>query len=133
VRPSSCSLIAFNLSDDSISFFTPMYRAYVYVYHSHPGYFGKCGMRDFHQQKNHSRCPTINLDKVWSLLESGAREQAAQQPDKAAVIDVTQHGFFKVLGNGQLPQQPVLVRARYFSKIAERKIREAGGACQLVA
>lgn len=90
-------------------------------------------MRTFHKQPNHYRCPTINLDKLWSLLGEDARKQAAEQPNKAAVIDAPRHGFFKVLGNGQLPQQPILLRTRFVSKIAERKIREVGGAVQLVA
>ena len=38
-----------------------------------------------------------------------------------------------MLGKGALPEQPVLVRAKFFSKLAEKKIKEAGGAVQLVA
>jgi hypothetical protein len=33
------------------------------------------------------------------------------------VIDVTKHGIFKVLGKGQLPQQPLVVKAKFFSKL----------------
>ena len=60
-----------------------------------------------------------------------ARKNASK--DAAPVIDVTQHGLFKVLGKGQLPQQPVVVKAKFFSSRAERKIKEVGGACILVA
>jgi len=45
------------------------------------------------------------------------------------VIDVTQSGFFKVLGKGRLPKQPVIVKAKFFTKTAEKKIKEVGGAC----
>jgi large subunit ribosomal protein L27Ae len=38
-----------------------------------------------------------------------------------------------VLGKGRLPQQPVIVKAKYFSHSAEEKIRSVGGACVLVA
>jgi ribosomal protein L15 len=38
-----------------------------------------------------------------------------------------------VLGKGRLPDIPVVVRARYFSKEAEQKIKEAGGVVELVA
>ena len=31
---------------------------------------------------------------------------------------VTQHGLFKVLGKGKLPNQPIVVRAKFFSKLA---------------
>merc|ERR1712021_255728 len=34
----------------------------------HPGYFGKLGMRYFHKTNNQYHCPTINLDKVWTLV-----------------------------------------------------------------
>ncbi len=39
----------------------------------------------------------------------------------------------QVLGKGSLPEQPLLVRAKFFSKLAEKKIKEVGGAVQLVA
>jgi len=42
-------------------------------------------------------------------------------------------GYFKVLGNGQLPATPVIVKAKFFSKHAEAKIKAAGGAVVLVA
>jgi len=38
-----------------------------------------------------------------------------------------------VLGKGRIPKIPMVVRARYFSKEAERKIKEAGGIVELVA
>ncbi len=62
-----------------------------------------------------------------------ARVKAAADKSVAAEIDVTKHGIFKVLGKGQLPAQPVVVKAKFFSKLAEKKIKEAGGACVLVA
>ena len=42
-------------------------------------------------------------------------------------------GFFKVLGRGELPKTACIVRAKEFSKIAEKRIRAVGGVCQLVA
>lgn len=35
---------------------------------SHPGYFGKVGMRHFHLTTQSAYCPTVNLDKLWSLV-----------------------------------------------------------------
>ena len=52
---------------------------------------------------------------------------------KAPVIDVSRAGYFKVLGKGNLPKQPVIVKARFFSRIAEEKIKKVGGACILTA
>merc|ERR1712136_691241 len=34
----------------------------------HPGYFGKVGMRHFHIRKNTHHMPTINLDRLWTLV-----------------------------------------------------------------
>ena len=99
----------------------------------HPGYFGKVGMRHFHWVKNRDWCPTINVDKLWSLVSEQTREVYKKKTDFAPVIDCVRAGYFKVLGNGAIPQQPVIVKAKFFSKRAEKKIQAAGGACVLVA
>ncbi|AFZ79183.1 60S ribosomal protein L27a, putative [Theileria equi strain WA] len=96
----------------------------------HPGYFGKVGMRHFHKIKNQTFSKSINVNQLWNLVPEDVRTGSA---DKAPVVDVIQKGFFKVLGTGSLPKRPIIVKARLFSKIAEKKIKEAGGACVLVA
>ena len=57
---------------------------------SHPGYFGKVGMRHFHLTKQKYWCPTINLDRLWSLVSEQTRQAYKDREDKAPVIDVTQ-------------------------------------------
>eukprot|EP00178_Gracilaria_changii_P008355 TRINITY_DN25500_c0_g1_i1.p1 TRINITY_DN25500_c0_g1~~TRINITY_DN25500_c0_g1_i1.p1 ORF type:complete len:151 (-),score=21.43 TRINITY_DN25500_c0_g1_i1:352-804(-) len=102
----------------------------------HPGYFGKVGMRHLHLTRNKYHCPTINVDRVWSLLPKKTLEKYQTSADlkgHAPVIDCTAAGVFKVLGKGRVPNQPVVVRARFFSRVAEEKIRAAGGVCELVA
>ena len=42
-------------------------------------------------------------------------------------------GYYKLLGKGRLPKQPVIVKAKFFSKQAEDKIKAVGGACVLCA
>lgn len=42
-------------------------------------------------------------------------------------------GYYKVLGKGKLPKQPVIVKAKFFSRRAEEKIKAVGGACVLMA
>jgi large subunit ribosomal protein L27Ae len=61
------------------------------------------------------------------------RIQYANNKDKVPVIDVLKAGYFKVLGKGRLPNQPVVVKAKFFSKTAERRIKAVGGACVLTA
>lgn len=97
----------------------------------HPGFYGKKGQRHFHYQKNQYFRPTINLDKLWTLASEEARKTSTEA--KAAVIDVTKHGYFKVLGKGELPKVPVIVKAKEISRIAEKRIKEVGGAVQLIA
>ncbi|XP_019161890.1 PREDICTED: 60S ribosomal protein L27a-3-like [Ipomoea nil] len=100
----------------------------------HPSYFGKVGMRYFHKLRNKIFCPTVNIDKIWSLLPPEVQEKAAKNKDSAPLIDVTQFDYFKVLGKGALPpSQPVVVKAKLISKIAQRKIKEAGGAVVLIS
>jgi large subunit ribosomal protein L27Ae len=99
----------------------------------HPGYFGKKGIRVFNLQRNRLHAPSINIDRVWTLLTEQSRKIYSGNNDRVPVIDVTKAGYFKVLGKGFLPVQPVVVKAKFFSKIAEKKIRAVGGACVLTA
>ncbi|MEQ2195322.1 60S ribosomal protein L27A, partial [Xenoophorus captivus] len=110
----------------------------------HPGYFGKVGMRHYHLKRNTSYCPTINLDKLWTLVSEQTRLNYAKKPDgPAPVIDAVRavsvitvsslQGYYKVLAKGKLPKQPVIVKAKFFSRQAEEKIKEVGGACVLMA
>ncbi|GAB0092062.1 zinc transporter 1 [Sergentomyia squamirostris] len=100
----------------------------------HPGYFGKVGMRVFHMRRNQSHCPTINLDKLWSLVGDKVREDCAKEGAKGVpVVDLVKFGYYKLLGRGHLPKQPIIVKAKFFSSKAELKIKKAGGACILRA
>lgn len=47
-------------------------------------------MRHFHLNRNHSFAPTLNLDKLWSLVGQENRERAAKEADKIPVIDIVQ-------------------------------------------
>jgi len=69
------------------------------------------------------------------LVPAEQREKflSGKNKDSAPVIDLLSLGYAKVLGKGRLPSQPIVVRARYVSSEAERKIKEAGGVIELVA
>merc|ERR1712135_129655 len=100
----------------------------------HPGYFGKVGMRHFHIRKNTHHMPTINLDRLRTLVTEQTKQKYQNHPEKKApVIDVIKAGYYKVLGKGVLPKQPVIVKAKFFSRGAEEKIKSVGGACILSA
>jgi len=90
-------------------------------------------MRHYHLKNNKDFHPTVNIDKLWSLVSEATRTTYEKSKDKVPVIDATKAGFHKVLGKGRLPNQPVVVKARFFSKTAERRIKAVGGACVLTA
>ena len=74
-------------------------------------------MRRFHYKKNPDFCPTINIDRLWSLVPEGVYEKSAAGSEQAPVIDVTKLGYFKVLGKGILPSIPIVIKAKFFSKL----------------
>lgn len=99
----------------------------------HPGYFGKVGMRYFHKTNNKFWRPVVNVDKLWSLVDAESRTKVAKNKELAPVVDVLKSGYAKVLGNGSLPSRPIIVKARYVSNLAEKKIKAKGGAVVLTA
>merc|ERR1711926_11587 len=91
----------------------------------HPGGRGNAGGQHHHR---------INLDRLWTLVSEQTQQKYKNHPEnKVPVIDVVRAGFYKVLGKGVLPKQPVIVKAKFFSRIAEEKIKSVGGACILTA
>merc|ERR1712212_436551 len=82
--------------------------------------------------------PTINVDHIWALVPEATRDKyrntylAAKTVEekaavKAPVFNMEKAGYFKVLGKGRLPNHPIIVKAKYFSAKAERKIKATGG------
>lgn len=108
-------------------------------------------MRRFHYKRNPDFCPSINVDRLWSMVPEGVYEKAKADSSMAPVIDVTKlvsnntihntmnkdvrksnnklifliswrylQGYFKVLGKGNLPSIPLVVKAKFFSKDVSR-------------
>uniref|UniRef100_A0A452T9P7 Large ribosomal subunit protein uL15 n=1 Tax=Ursus maritimus TaxID=29073 RepID=A0A452T9P7_URSMA len=48
------------------------------------------------------------------------------KPGAAPIIDGVQSGYYKVLGKGKLPKQPVILKAKFFSRRGEEKIKGVG-------
>merc|ERR1711966_427392 len=98
----------------------------------HPGYFGKVGMRYFHKTQNQFHRPVLNIDKLWTLVSKQTR--TVQRKDgKVPVIDLGVSGYSKLLGKGICPKIPCVVKAKFFSRKAEKKINAIGGQCVLSA
>ncbi|MCK9151333.1 uL15m family ribosomal protein [Methanobacterium alcaliphilum] len=89
-----------------------------------PKHFGKYGFK--RPLKSINEVNTVNLsyldEKSEQLLEKGL----ATKENDVIVIDVTDLGYNKVLGQGKLTK-PLNIKAPVFSASAERKIQEAGG------
>jgi ribosomal protein L15 len=86
--------------------------------------------------KTGTRRLTLLFPQLWSLIPAEKRDEylaEGAKKDTVPVLDLLPLGYSKVLGKGRLPNVPLLVRARWFSKEAERKITEAGGVCELIA
>ena len=88
--------------------------------------------------------PTINVENIWALVSEETRDTyrknflAAKTDEeraavKAPVFNLSSAGFFKVMGKGRLPRHPIIVKAKYFTARAEKKIKDAGGMCVLTA
>ena len=58
-------------------------------------------MRRFHLTRNLFWRPTINVDKLWTLVPATEKEGLTESSTVVPVIDVLQHGYAKILGNGQ--------------------------------
>lgn len=119
----------------------------------HPDHFGKKGMRKFFTKKTYSFNPSVNLDRissmlltkikkkkeVFSALETNSIDENLSFNPKVLSqdkknfffpyqINLSHYGFSKVLGKGKKPIFPLLIKAKSFSTGAKRKILKTGGA-----
>ncbi|KAJ1504306.1 60S ribosomal protein L28 [Coelomomyces lativittatus] len=89
-------------------------------------------MRYFHLNKNKYWKPVVNVQALWSLVGESVRQEYKAHPTLVPVIDTLQAGYGKVLGKGSLPPQPLIVKAREVSALAEEKIKSVGGIVELI-
>lgn len=95
-------------------------------------------MRYYNAWKKTKDGDTItNVGNLWALAGEqaymDAKKRVESNDKKAVVLDLKEKGYSKVLGKGTLPKIPLIVRAQFVSKSAERKIRAAGGIVELRA
>ncbi|KAL8282335.1 hypothetical protein RB597_009846 [Gaeumannomyces tritici] len=101
----------------------------------HPGGRGLAGGQHHHRTNLDKYHPGY-FGKLWSLIPAEKQAEYAKagaSSDKIPQIDLLSFGYSKLLGKGRLPEVPLVVRARWVSKEAEKKIKDAGGAIELVA
>lgn len=68
---------------------------------------------------------TDHLKAVNSVSEQTQVNAAKNKIGAAPIMDVVRWGYYRVLGKETLPKQPVIVRAKFFSRRAE-KIKGVG-------
>ena len=71
-------------------------------------------MRRFHLTQNALWRPIINVDKLWTLVSDEDKATIAKSKDLVPVIDTLQHGYGKVLGNGQWVSFLFSLLSRYY-------------------
>ncbi|UYV61162.1 RPL27A [Cordylochernes scorpioides] len=75
----------------------------------HPSsYFGKVGTSTCTLTLSTAPPSTWTRCGLWCLRRPGSKEN---KDGKVPVINVVQNGYYKVLGKGMLPKQPVIVKA----------------------
>ena len=90
-------------------------------------------MSHSHLQHNHEWKPILNIDKLVTFIPEKHREKYTDaSSNTVTVLNLLDHGYAKLLSKGRI-SFPVVVRARYVSAEAEKKITDAGGVVQLVA
>ncbi len=68
----------------------------------------------------------INLGQLDQMADRLVQEGKAQKQGELIQIDLEKIGIDKVLGSGQLTKK-LAVKAKYFSKGAQEKLKESGG------
>ncbi|RLG91027.1 MAG: 50S ribosomal protein L15 [Candidatus Hecatellales archaeon] len=96
---------------------------WTYIVKYMPDYFGK---RGFRCPTSRGELKTINLGELDELVDKLTREKKVTFEDGKPVIDLSELGYEKLLGEGKTTK-PLIVKAKFYSRIAERKIQDAGG------
>ncbi|MEE8168030.1 MAG: uL15 family ribosomal protein [Candidatus Hydrothermarchaeales archaeon] len=95
-----------------------------------PDHFGRSGFKIPSKAKH-----VLNAINLWQIEEIANKAEVMGEEKEALgigreggklVIDVTEFDYDKVLGKGTITR-PLVVKAGSFSKIAEEKIKGAGG------
>merc|ERR1712048_961798 len=72
----------------------------------HPGYFGKVGMRYFHKTQNKFFCPTINVDRLWSLVSDQTREKYEKSPTRLPSLTSSELATTRFWARATSPSSP---------------------------
>ena len=94
-----------------------------------PKHYGKYGFK--RPQKTITKFKPVNLGYIDEKANELLNKDLAVKENGVIVIDITQLGYNKVLGNGRLTQ-PLIVKSPRFSQAALNKIEDAGGEAVII-
>ena len=95
-----------------------------------PDHFGKRGFK--RPQKVIKEIKTINLKELDVLVKKMVEEGKLKKEKGGIKVDLTELGYDKLLGTGKITQ-PLIIRGKYFSENAIKKIEEAKGKVEVVS
>ena len=88
-----------------------------------PDYFAKKG---FLSHTGIGELSVLNIGQLNEIVDELASKNTLKMEDGKLTVDLNDLGFEKLLGEGVI-SKPLLVKVERFSKLAEKKIKEAGG------
>jgi len=96
---------------------------WTYIVKYEPDYFGKKGFRC---PTSRGELKTINLSELDELVDELAKKNKVKVEEGKYVVDLAELGYEKLLGEGKITK-PLVVKTKFYSRIAERKIQDVGG------
>jgi len=99
---------------------------WTYTIKYEPNYFGRRGFKTPQSIKGQNHPNTINIQQLDELIDKLTRQKQLTKKQGKPYIDLTAHGYQKLLATGQTTK-PIIIKVDSYSENAHKKIQEAGG------
>jgi len=96
---------------------------WTYIVKYEPDYFSR---RGFRCPTSRGELKTINLGELDELVDRLVEENKLNMEEGKYVVDLEKLGYEKLLGEGEV-SKPLIVKTKFYSKLAEKKIQDVGG------
>lgn len=100
---------------------------WTYIIKYEPDYFGKKGFTS--QKALRGRGAIVNVGELDEVVYRLEVDKKVEKQGNKVILDLDELGFSKLLGNGKVTR-PLLVKVAAHSKVAAKKISDAGGQIQ---
>ncbi|UCE96214.1 MAG: uL15 family ribosomal protein [Candidatus Bathyarchaeota archaeon] len=95
---------------------------WTYVLKYEPDYFSKKGF----YSPQHKKSNIVNVGELEELALKVSEEKGLEKMNGLSYLDLSQLGYDKLLGLGNLTK-PFSIKVESYSKLAAKKVEEAGG------